>query len=48
MSRVWMSSAQSFVTTTPERIKDAFKLDNVWWAENHDEMVTAYTNWLAG
>ena len=40
--------AQSFVTTTPERVKDAFKLDNVWWAENHDEMVTAYTNWLAG
>jgi putative spermidine/putrescine transport system substrate-binding protein len=40
--------AQSFVTTTPERVKDAFPLDNSWWAENHDAMVTAYTDWLAG
>jgi putative spermidine/putrescine transport system substrate-binding protein len=42
------SLAQSFVTTTPERAKDVFALDNAWWAKNHDEMVTAYTSWLAG
>lgn len=40
--------AQSFVTTTPERTKDAFKLDNSWWAKNLDATLTAYTNWLAG
>jgi putative spermidine/putrescine transport system substrate-binding protein len=40
--------AKSFLTTTPERQKDVFKVDNAWWAQNHDAMVTAYTNWLNG
>lgn len=40
--------ATSYLTTTPERSKDAFKLDNSWWAKNHDDMVSAYTSWLAG
>ncbi|NJC73940.1 ABC transporter substrate-binding protein [Planosporangium thailandense] len=40
--------AKSFLTTTPERQKDMFKVDNTWWANNHDAMVTAYTNWLNG
>lgn len=39
---------ESFLTTTPERALDAFPIDNEWWAENHSEMVTAYTDWLAG
>ncbi|MCU1671173.1 MAG: Spermidine/putrescine-binding periplasmic protein [Blastococcus sp.] len=40
--------AQSFMTTTPEHTKQAFKEDLGWWAENHDAMVSEYTNWLAG
>jgi putative spermidine/putrescine transport system substrate-binding protein len=39
---------QSFSTTTPERIADAFHLDNSWWAQNHDTVLSAYTSWLAG
>jgi putative spermidine/putrescine transport system substrate-binding protein len=39
---------QSFSTTTPERIADAFHLDNSWWAQNYDSMISAYTTWLAG
>ena len=40
--------AKSFLTTTPERSKDAFKIDFGWWATNHDAMVTAYTKYMAG
>jgi putative spermidine/putrescine transport system substrate-binding protein len=40
--------AKSYLTTTPERQKDMFKVDNKWWADNHDAMVTAFTNWLNG
>jgi putative spermidine/putrescine transport system substrate-binding protein len=40
--------AQSFMTTTPEHTKQAFKEDLAWWAKNHDAMVSEYTNWLAG
>jgi putative spermidine/putrescine transport system substrate-binding protein len=40
--------AKSYLTTTAERQKDMFKVDNKWWADNHDAMVTAYTNWLNG
>ncbi|MCW2690743.1 MAG: Spermidine/putrescine-binding periplasmic protein, partial [Mycobacterium sp.] len=40
--------AKSFLTTTPERTKDAFKLDLSWWAKNHDELVSQYASWLAG
>jgi putative spermidine/putrescine transport system substrate-binding protein len=39
--------AQSFLTTTPERMKDVFKIDLGWWAKNHDATVSAYTNWLS-
>lgn len=42
------SLAMSFLTTTPERAKDAFPIDFGWWATNHDAMVTAYTKYLAG
>lgn len=40
--------AATYLTTTPERLKDVFKLDNSWWAKNHDTVLTAYTAWLAG
>ncbi|GAA1824165.1 extracellular solute-binding protein [Planosporangium flavigriseum] len=40
--------ARSYLTTTSERQKDMFKVDNKWWSENHDAMVTAFTNWLNG
>jgi putative spermidine/putrescine transport system substrate-binding protein len=40
--------AKAYLTTTPERLKDVFKLDNSWWAKNHDATVASYTSWLAG
>lgn len=40
--------AAQYVTTTPEREKDRFPTDLTWWAENHDPMVAAYADWLAG
>jgi putative spermidine/putrescine transport system substrate-binding protein len=39
--------AQTFLTTTPERGEDRFPIDLDWWAENHEDMVAAYTNWLS-
>lgn len=39
---------KSFLTSTPERSKDRFPLNIKYWAKHHDELVTAYTNWLAG
>ncbi|WP_235624130.1 extracellular solute-binding protein [Mycolicibacterium goodii] len=40
--------AKTFLTTTPERQKDKFPIDLTYWADNHDTLVNAYTNWLAG
>jgi putative spermidine/putrescine transport system substrate-binding protein len=39
--------AETFLTTTPERGEDRFPIDLDWWAENHEDMVAAYTNWLS-
>lgn len=39
--------AQSYLTTTPERLEDRFPIDLAWWAKNNDDMVGAYTDWLA-
>lgn len=40
--------AQSYLTTSPERLADRFPIDLPWWSENQDAMITAYTDWLAG
>lgn len=40
--------AKAYLTTTPERQKDKFPIDLPYWADNHDKLVTAYTDWLAG
>ncbi|MGX6447110.1 ABC transporter substrate-binding protein [Patulibacter sp. S7RM1-6] len=40
--------AQSFVTTTPERQRQALKVDNAWWAENQPRVIEKFTAWLAG
>lgn len=39
--------ARSYLTTTPERVKDRFPIDLAWWAKNNDAMVEAYTKWLS-
>lgn len=39
---------KAFLTSAPERNKDRFPLNIKYWAKHHDELVTAYTNWLAG
>lgn len=40
--------AESYLTTSPERLADRFPLDLPWWAENREAMITAYNDWLAG
>lgn len=40
--------AQSYVTTTPERQRQALKVDNQWWAENQPLVIKKFTAWLAG
>ncbi|MDQ3899321.1 MAG: extracellular solute-binding protein, partial [Actinomycetota bacterium] len=42
------SVLKQFDTSTPERMKDRFPIDLGYWAEHHDELVTAYSEWLAG
>jgi putative spermidine/putrescine transport system substrate-binding protein len=39
--------AESYLTTTPERLKDVFPIDLGWWSKNHDDMVSKYTDWLS-
>ncbi|MEO6826913.1 MAG: ABC transporter substrate-binding protein [Microbacteriaceae bacterium] len=39
---------KSFLTSAPERSADVFKLDISWWAQHRDDIVSAYTSWLAG
>lgn len=39
---------QSYVTTTPERQRQAIDVDDEWWAENQPRVIEKFTAWLAG
>ena len=40
-------AAAEYLTSTPERRAQALKLDNTWWAENQEQIVSKWSDWLA-
>lgn len=36
-----------YLTSTPERQAQALKLDNAWWAENQEQVIPKWSDWLA-
>ncbi|MGA5699921.1 extracellular solute-binding protein [Peterkaempfera bronchialis] len=40
-------TATEYLTSTPERQAQALKVDNAWWAENQEQLIQKWSDWLA-
>ncbi|WP_371666173.1 MULTISPECIES: ABC transporter substrate-binding protein [unclassified Streptomyces] len=41
------AAASAYLTSTPERQAKALKLDNAWWAQNQEQIIQKWSDWLA-